>query len=97
MIRSRTLGKQSRKLAAAALIVTLIMTLLLSGCGVPDSASATDTETTIIEDDYGRKVEIPKEVTRIAASGATAQMILMTIAPEMLVGLTSSPSTLQMP
>ena len=97
MIRSRTLGKQSRKLAAAALIVTLIMTLLLSGCGVPDSASATDTETTIIEDDYGRKVEIPKEVTKIAASGATAQMILMTIAPEMLVGLTSSPSTLQMP
>ncbi len=36
---------------------------------------------------------MPAEITRIAPSGATAEMILMTIAPEYLVGLSSSPST----
>jgi len=54
-------------------------------------------ETTFVNDDAGRKVEVPKEITKIAPSGATAQMILMTIAPDMLVGLSADPSSLQRP
>ena len=54
-------------------------------------------ETTFVEDDAGRNVEVPKTITKIAPSGATAQMILMTIAPDMLVGLSSDPSSLQRP
>ena len=45
----------------------------------------------------GARVTIPKNITRIAASGSTSQMILMTVAPELLIGLASSPSTDQMP
>ena len=45
----------------------------------------------------GRDVTLPQEITRVAASGSTAQMILMTIAPELLIGLASSPSAAQMP
>ena len=52
-------------------------------------------ETTVVTDSAGRDVEIPAEITAIAASGGTAQMILMTIAPDLLVGLSSSPSTAQ--
>lgn len=54
-------------------------------------------ETTEFTDSAGRTVTIPKNITRIAASGSTSQMILMTVAPELLVGLASSPSTDQMP
>lgn len=54
-------------------------------------------ETTEFTDSSGRRVTIPAQITRIAASGLTAQMILMTLAPELLVGLSSSPSTAQMP
>ena len=54
-------------------------------------------ETTEFTDSAGRTVTIPKNITRIAASGSTSQMILMTVAPELLIGLASSPSTDQMP
>ena len=50
-----------------------------------------------VKDDYGRSVLIPETITKIAPSGATAQMFLMTIAPDLLVGLAASPSTTQMP
>lgn len=54
-------------------------------------------ETTVFTDDAGRDVTVPADITRIAASGSTAQMILMTLVPELLVGLASSPSTAQRP
>ncbi len=54
-------------------------------------------ETTAFIDSAGRSVAVPVEITRIAASGSTAQMILMTLCPELLVGLASSPSTAQRP
>lgn len=54
-------------------------------------------ETTVFTDDAGRDVTVPAGITRIAASGSTAQMILMTLVPELLVGLASSPSTAQRP
>ena len=50
----------------------------------------------MITDFAGRQVEIPAEITRIAPSGSTAQMILMPVAYDLLVGLSSSPSTAQM-
>ena len=50
----------------------------------------------MITDSAGRQVEIPAEITRIAPSGSTAQMILMPVAYDLLVGLSSSPSTAQM-
>ena len=78
-------------------MLMLCMTLLLSSCGQQTYDPLEGVETTTVRDDYDRDVEVPQDITRIAASGSTAQMILMTIAPDMLVGLTSSPSTQQMP
>lgn len=81
-----------------ALIAAFSLLLGLAGCG---SAHTYDplagVETTVVTDSAGRDVEIPAEITAIAASGGTAQMILMTIAPDLLVGLSSSPSTAQRP
>jgi len=79
------------------LIAALVLTLV-GGCSKKfDYDPLAGVETTTIADDYGRDVKIPASITRIAASGATAQMILMTLVPDLLVGLSSSPTTDQMP
>ena len=81
---------------AAALIVTLILAVTLSftGCGSQSEYDPLEDVATIeFTDDTGRAVEVPEEITKIAPSGAVATMFLMTIAPEMLVGLASSPTS----
>lgn len=77
----------------------MALSLILAACGGSGHSydPLANTETKIVTDDYGRKVEVPETITRIAPSGATAQMILLTLAPELMVGLSASPSTLQMP
>ena len=82
------------------LTLTLCLALLLglfSGCGGKQYDPLAGVETTVFTDDAGRDVTVPADITRIAASGSTAQMILMTLVPELLVGLSSSPSTAQRP
>ena len=59
---------------------TLCLALLLglfSGCGGKRYDPLAGVETTVFTDDAGRDVTVPANITRIAASGSTAQMILM--------------------
>ena len=67
---------------------------VFTGCG--GSTNAGDGETWVITDSCGRDVEIPADIDRVAPSGSTSEMVLMTIAPEKLVGLSSTPSKEQM-
>lgn len=79
-----------------AIVIGIALCLSLTACGSgydPLEGVATQQFT----DSAGRDVTLPQEITRVAASGSTAQMILMTIAPELLIGLASSPSAAQMP
>ena len=85
-----------KKIISAALCLALLLSML-SACGTTDYDPLAGVETAVFSDDAGREVTVPAKITRIAASGSTAQMILMTLAPELLVGLASSPSTAQMP
>lgn len=80
-----------------SLILALCLCLLV-GCGGKQTGydPLKGVETRMITDSAGRQVEIPAEITRIAPSGSTAQMILMPVAYDLLVGLSSSPSTAQM-
>ena len=102
----------SRNRITVIILAALIACFLcLPGCGSgsgADGSSASaaadtlsDTQADVpqqtVTDDYGRKVTIPEEITKIAPSGATAQMFLMTLAPDLLVGLSASPNTTQMP
>ena len=48
-------------------------------------------------DSAGRTVDVPAQITKIAPSGGVAQMILLTLAPERLVGLSSRPDAVQLP
>ena len=81
-----------KKLIVYFLVIVMIFPVLISGCGGKKADPLAGVETKQVTDDYGRNVTVPAEITKIAASGATAQMLLMTIAPDMLVGLASSPS-----
>ena len=82
--------------SVAVLLTVLLLGALLTSCGQKHSYDPLEgVETTVITDSAGREVTIPAEITAIAGSGAVAQMILMTIAPDLLVGLASSPSRAQ--
>lgn len=90
--------KVMKRIIAIILCMVLVCGLLtVSGCSDTSTAqNMEDVETYIFTDSCGREVEIPKNITRVAASGSTAQMVLATIAPDLLVGLSSSFSTAQL-
>ena len=81
-----------------ALFLALCLCLPLAACGKKQGYDPLEgVETRVITDSAGRQVEIPAQIRRVAPSGSTAQMILMPIAYDLLAGLSSSPSTAQMP
>jgi iron complex transport system substrate-binding protein len=80
------------------LIILVVVSLLigsLSGCGGASHTSASGADTFLFTDSCGRQVELPKDITRVAPSGAVATLILATIAPEYMVSVSSSPSSSQ--
>jgi iron complex transport system substrate-binding protein len=78
------------------LIAVLFLSSVLSSCGAAAAKTPSDQAGTILfTDSCGRQVELPKNITRIAPSGAVATMILATIAPEYMVSVSSSPSSSQ--
>lgn len=82
------------------LIILLIMAIAassvsLSGCGGSKLSYPDGADTYVFTDDYGREVEVLSDITRIVASGPNAQMILVTLAPDMMVGLAEAPSMAQ--
>ena len=83
-------------LRTAVMLIALIA--LLTGCGgSTDIDYPEGVETYTFTDDYGREVELRKDISRIVASGPNAQMVLVTLAPEMMVGLAEAPSRAQQP
>ena len=97
MIFDGTIKKH--RAAAAVTAFVLLVTGCLSMCGCERNTSfdpLEGVETKVVQDDTGREVTVPKEITKVAPSGQVAQMILVTLVPDLLVGLSVSPSTAQM-
>ncbi len=84
-------GKLVAIVAAAALCFGSIGAL--AGCSSSDTgkqeqqAPAAQSETRTFTDSLGRTVELPATIERIVPSGHTAQAVLLTIAPDKMVGL----------
>ncbi len=74
---------------AAALLLSLLTAC--SGGAAADDAG----ETVSFTDSLGRTVQLPKELTRVAPSGAVATMILASVAPEYMVSISATPSSAQ--
>lgn len=77
----------------AAILLAAVLLGGLVGCS--KSPPKQQGETVSFTDSCGREVEIPKTITAIAPSGSLSTMILATIAPEYLVGVSSTPSSAQ--
>lgn len=73
-----------KKFTALLLVATLCFGAV--GCSRPVTEQK---EQYLFTDSCGREVTLPKSISKIAASGSLAQIILFAIAPEMLVGLAS--------
>lgn len=91
---------RARLFGAALALVTLAVGIAvgLSACSgtqpaekpeTTASATTTTTATRSFTDSLGRTVEIPTNIERMAASGPLAQQMLMTVAPDKMVGLAS--------
>lgn len=86
---------------AAALLALLCAAALgagavlgLAGCSggqdrpaAPAQEAPAASETYVFTDDLGREVELPAQIDRICPSGFTAQQVLLTMAPDKMVGL----------
>lgn len=83
------------KYIAAMLLVLLTTTFLLTGCGGSDVKYPEGTKTYTFKDDYGREVEVRKDIRTVVGTGPNTQMILCTLASDMLVGLNAAPTTEQ--
>ena len=55
----------------------------------PTESELPSDETILFTDSVGREVEVPANITRIAASGAMAQIVIFALAPDALVGVAS--------
>ena len=60
-----------------------------SAASASASSSAAASETVSFTDSAGRTVDVPANIERVAISGPISQMVLLTLAPEKLVGLSN--------
>ena len=74
-----------KKRIAFVLVLSLVFSLI--GCGKAPAAAEPAAQTVVFTDDCGREVELPCDISRIVATGPLSQIVLYTIAPDMLVGL----------
>ena len=90
MMKLKIRGTEEKKgLTALALALFLTACTLLSGCGSA-APSADARETVSFTDSAGRTVEVPADIQAIAPSGAYAQIFLITLCPEKLMGLSTA-------
>lgn len=98
-----TLQTHRRSWAAlvGAVALSACLAFGLAGCSSNEEAASSDTaaptqqsaeqndaaDTVTFTDDLGRTVELPATIDRICPSGFTAQQVLLTIAPDKMVGL----------
>ena len=77
-------------MSAVSAVAALAVAASLGACGgapAEQNPASADQAMRSVTDSLGREVEIPAEVERIAASGPVAQQVLLTVAPEKMVGL----------
>lgn len=78
-----------RFLSILLCIVTVL--LILAGCdGTEEAKNADKAQTWTYTDSAGRAVALPAHIDKVAPSGSYAQIMLMTLCPEKLVGLSDA-------
>ena len=91
-------NKMRKRVLSIILAAALGMTTI-SGCAsnnVPQQSSNTESESVaaddfsrIVVDSLGREVAIPNEITKVIPTGQLAQIMLLSLCPDMMVALAS--------
>ena len=71
-----------------AIILFLVLSLLLCGCG--QSGAAPTGQTREFTDSTGRTVTLPEDITKIAISGPLSQIYILPLAGDLLVGVSTA-------
>ena len=71
------------------IVLFLLAISLLVGCGKDTTGPADikEQDKAIYTDDVGRKVELPDEIDRVVTLGSTGQIMMISLAPDMLLGI----------
>lgn len=77
-----------KKIGVIALTILLMLTMVLSLASCQGNANQSGEKTIAFVDSAGRTVNLPQKIERIAPSGALSQIVLFSLAPDKLVGLT---------
>ncbi len=106
METTKTKTWRARATAITCAVMLCCSMIVLAGCSgstdskassnTPAEAAAEQAATRTFTDSAGRKVEVPAQIDRIAPSGHTATQILLTMAPDKLVGLSQELSASQL-
>lgn len=72
-----------------ALLLAAIMVLGLMACGAKQPP-ASQNETRVFTDSTGRQVEVPAQIDKVALSGPLAQIVLFSLCPDKLVGVSNA-------
>lgn len=96
-----------KKRILALFLSVMLLAALMAGCSAPaSSASAAPSSAPVssvpagpvtFTDDAGREVEVPANITKVAPSGAMAQMFVMALAPDLMVSIASEYSEASLP
>ena len=76
-----------KKRIAFAMVFAMLVTI--TACGKTAAPAESAAQTRVFTDDCGREVEVPEHISHIVATGPLSQIVLYSIAPDMLVGLAS--------
>lgn len=97
MSAKKRMGKVAALLCAALLCLGLAGLVGCSGSGgassgaaASSSAASQETGMRAFTDSLGREVQLPTDIERICPSGHTAQQVLLTMAPDKMVGLSQA-------
>ena len=75
-----------------ALVMCIAIVFAFTACGDSNSSSDSEATTVMFTDDCGREVEIPADIEKVAPAGAVAQMVIMSVSEDKLVGIANDPS-----
>ncbi len=97
MLSTKKMGRAAALLCAALLCLGLAGLVGCSGSGGASSSAAAGSSAAsqeagmrIFTDSLGREVQLPTDIERICPSGHTAQQVLLTMAPDKMVGLSQA-------
>lgn len=97
LLAKKNLGRIAALLCAALLCLGVAGLIGCSGSGSASGGAAAGSGTASQEaatrtftDSLGREVQLPVEIDRICPSGHTAQQVLLTMAPDKMVGLSQA-------